>query len=54
MDYPMEIAQQMLRYITPDKDTLYVFSPFGGIGDFLLCGCLSHALLKKSESKVAY
>ena len=51
MDYPMTVAQQMLRYITPDKSVLYVFSPFGGIGDFLLCGGLSHALLKKKRKQ---
>lgn len=48
MDYPMLIAQQMLRYITSDRNTLYVFCPFS-MGDFLVIGGLCHALLKKKR-----
>ena len=50
MNYLLAIAQQLLRYITKDKDTLYVFCPFS-IGDFLVVGGLCHALLKKKRKK---
>lgn len=46
----MEVAKSFLRYITKNKDTLYVICPFN-IGDFLINGGLCHALLKKKHKK---
>lgn len=50
MDYLWSLAQQFIRYITADKDTLYIFSPLN-IGDFLINGGFCHALLKKKHKK---
>ena len=50
MDYSLALAKDLIRYITADKDTLYVFCPFS-IGDFLDVGGLCHALLKKKRKK---
>lgn len=43
-------AQQLLNYITRDKNTLYVICPFN-IGDFLINGGFCHALLKKKRKQ---
>lgn len=44
--------QQLFRYITQDKDILYIFCPCS-IGDILITGGLCHAVLKKKRKKVA-
>ena len=46
----LAIIQQFFRYMTKDKDILYVFCPFS-IGDFLVVGGLCHTLLKKKRKK---
>ena len=34
---PMELARQLIRHMTANKNTLYVFCPYN-IGDFLING----------------
>lgn len=46
----LETVKQLLRYITKDKNTLYVICPFN-IGDFLINGGFCHALLKKKHKQ---
>ena len=46
----LTVIQQFFRYMTRDKDTLYVICPFN-IGDFLINGGLCHALLKRKRKK---
>lgn len=50
MNYSLALAKDLLRHITVDKDILYILCPFS-IGDFLNCGVLCHALLKKKRKK---
>ena len=47
---PMELARQLIRHMTANKNTLYVFCPYN-IGDFLINGGLCHALLKKKRKQ---
>lgn len=44
------LAQQLFRYITADKNTLYVLCPYN-IGDFLINGGFCHSLLKKKRKQ---
>ncbi len=46
----LEIPQALLRYITRDKNTLYVICPFN-TGDVLINGGFCHALLKKKRKR---
>ena len=46
----LELIRQILRNMTLDKHTLYVLSP-ASIGDFLICGGLCHALLRKKHKQ---
>ena len=45
------IIQPFFRYMTRDKDILYVLCPCS-IGDFLINGGLCHALLKKKHKQI--
>lgn len=46
----MEFARQLIRHMTANKNTLYVFCPYN-LGDFLINGGLCHALLKKKRKQ---
>lgn len=46
----MEFVPMLIRHMTANKSTLYVFCPFN-IGDFLINGGLCHALLKKKRKQ---
>ena len=50
MNLDFSIIQPFFRYMTKDKDILYVLCPFN-IGDFLINGGFCHALLKKKRKK---